>query len=129
MGEGGDAAEWAREVRSPSLYRVDLLTPTLSSTQTWRRGGKDSSPPSTEICVSSAGPLAPPSYGRGRSWARVIAAVLFGFNTLGLLSTVIRPAAIGTKIFDVLVWLVGLGAIVYLWRPDASEYYARSKFL
>jgi hypothetical protein len=67
--------------------------------------------------------------GRGRSWARVVAAVLFGFNTLGLLSTVIRPAAIGTKIFDILVWLVGLGAIVYLWRPDASEYYARSKFL
>jgi hypothetical protein len=67
--------------------------------------------------------------GRGRSWARVIASILFGFNTLGLLSTVIRPAAIGTKIFDVLVWLVGLGAIVYLWRPDASEYYARSKVL
>jgi hypothetical protein len=66
--------------------------------------------------------------GRGRSWARIVAAILFGFNTFGLLSAVVRPTGIGTKIFDILVWLVGLGAIVYLFRPDASEYYARSKF-
>jgi hypothetical protein len=66
--------------------------------------------------------------GRGRSWARIVASILFGLNTVGLLSTLIRPAGIGTKIFDVLVWLVGLGAIFYLYRPDATEYYARSKF-
>lgn len=65
--------------------------------------------------------------GRGRSWARIVAAILFGFNTLGLLSAVIRPAAIGTKIFDILGWLVGLGATIYLWRPDASQYYEQSK--
>jgi len=67
--------------------------------------------------------------GRGRSWARIVAAVLFGFNTIGLLSAVIRPNAVGTKIFDILGWLVGLGATFYLWRPDASEYYAQSKTL
>jgi hypothetical protein len=67
--------------------------------------------------------------GRGRSWARIVAAVLFGFNTLGLLSAVIRPNAIGTKIFDILGWLVGLGATYYLWRPDSTEYYAQSRTL
>jgi|SRR5215469_15011321 len=64
--------------------------------------------------------------GRGRSWARIVAAVLFGFNTLGLLSAIIRPNAIGTKIFDILGWAVGLGATIYLWRPDASEFFKQS---
>jgi hypothetical protein len=67
--------------------------------------------------------------GRGRSWARIVAAVLFGFNTLGLLSAIIRPAAIGTKIFDILGWLAGLGATYYLWRPESSQYYEQSKSL
>jgi hypothetical protein len=66
--------------------------------------------------------------GRGRSWARIVAAVLFGLNTLGLLSVAVRPSAVGTKIFDILVWLVGLGATIYLWRPDSSAYFQQSKF-
>jgi hypothetical protein len=61
--------------------------------------------------------------GRGKSWARIVAAVLFGLNTLGLLSAVARPNAIGTKIFDILSWIVGLGATFYLWRRESSEYY------
>lgn len=65
--------------------------------------------------------------GRGRNWARIVAAVLFGLNTLGLLSLA-RPNAAGTKIFDVIVWLVGLGATFYLWRPDASAYYSQSQY-
>jgi hypothetical protein len=65
--------------------------------------------------------------GRGRGWARIVAAVLFGLNTLGLLSALIRPAAIGTRIFDILIWLVGLGATIYLWQPDATQYYEQSK--
>jgi biotin transporter BioY len=65
--------------------------------------------------------------GRGRSWARIVAAILFGFSTLDVLLALIRPAAIGTKIFDILVWLVGLGATIYLWRPDATRYYRQSE--
>ena len=63
----------------------------------------------------------------GKSWARIVAAVLFGLNTLGLLSAVARPNALGTKIFDILGWLVGLGATVFLWRRDSSEYFAQSR--
>jgi hypothetical protein len=63
----------------------------------------------------------------GKSWARVVAAVLFGLNTLGLLSAVARPNAIGTKIFDILGWIVGLGATFYLWRRESSDYYAASQ--
>jgi hypothetical protein len=64
--------------------------------------------------------------GAGKSWARIVAAVLFGLNTLGLLSGVARPNAVGTKIFDILIWIVGLGATVFLWRRDSSEYFAQS---
>jgi hypothetical protein len=65
--------------------------------------------------------------GAGKSWARIVAAVLFALNTLGLLSAVARPNAAGTKIFDVLGWLVGLGVTVFLWRRDSSEYYAQNR--
>ena len=67
--------------------------------------------------------------GRGKSWARIVAAVLFGLNTIGLLAAVARPSAVGTKIFDLLLWLVGAGATYYLWRPDSSAYYAQSRYL
>ncbi len=65
--------------------------------------------------------------GAGKSWARIVAAVLFGLNTLGLVSAVARPAAIGTKIFEILGWIVGLGATFYLWRRDSSEFFAQSQ--
>jgi hypothetical protein len=65
--------------------------------------------------------------GAGKSWARNVAGVLFALNTLGLLSAVARPNAIGTKIFDILGWLVGLGVTIFLWRRESSEYYAQSR--
>jgi hypothetical protein len=65
--------------------------------------------------------------GRGRNWARIVAAVLFALNTLGLLSVITRPNALGTKLFDVLSWLVGLGVTYYLWQRDSSEYFALSR--
>jgi hypothetical protein len=66
--------------------------------------------------------------GRGRSWARTVAAVLFALNTIDVLFGLVRPTAIGTKIAGIIVWLIGLGATFYLWRRDSSEYYAQSKF-
>lgn len=65
--------------------------------------------------------------GSGKSWARVVASVLFGLNTLGLLSAVIRPNSALTKVFDALVWLVGLGAIAFLYRRESAEYYSQSR--
>jgi hypothetical protein len=65
--------------------------------------------------------------GAGKNWARIVAAVLFGLNTLGLLSAVARPNAFGTKIFDILGWLVGLAATMFLWRRESSDYFAQSR--
>jgi hypothetical protein len=65
--------------------------------------------------------------GAGKSWARVVATVFFGLNTIDLLSLIARPHATLGLLLAVLVWLVGLGAIVLLWRRESSAYYqARS---
>ena len=65
--------------------------------------------------------------GAGKSWARVVATVFFGLNTLSLLSLVARPHAALGLVLGVLVWLAGLGAILLLWQRESSGYYqARS---
>jgi hypothetical protein len=61
--------------------------------------------------------------GAGKSWARVVATVLFALDTLSVLLGLARPNAIGTKIFDLLIWLVGLGAIVLLYQRESSAYF------
>jgi len=64
----------------------------------------------------------------GQSWARIIATILFGLNTLFLLISFVRATVSASLAFSVLVWLVGLGAIVMLWRRESSEYFATAGF-
>ncbi len=61
--------------------------------------------------------------GRGRNWARIVAAVFFGINTLDLLASFARVHAVGSLIVSVLVWLVGLGAIVFLFNKESAPYF------
>jgi hypothetical protein len=58
----------------------------------------------------------------GKSWARVVATVLFGLDTLFLLLGVARAGAAAGTLVSILTWLIGLGAVIYLWRKDASAY-------
>ena len=60
----------------------------------------------------------------GQSWARIVATVLFGLNTLFLLLSFVRATVSVSLAFSGLVWLIGLGAIVLLWRKESSEYFA-----
>ena len=60
----------------------------------------------------------------GQNWARITATVLFGLNTIGLLLAFLRGAAAVNLVFAVVVWLIGLGAIVLLWRKESSQYFA-----
>ena len=60
----------------------------------------------------------------GQSWARIVATVLFGLNTLFLLLSFVRATVSASLAFSLLVWLVGLGAIVLLWRKESSQYFA-----
>ena len=61
--------------------------------------------------------------GRGKSWARVVASVLFGLNTVFLLLAFARPHVGIGLILDLLVWLCGLGTIIMIWNKESSGYY------
>ncbi len=58
----------------------------------------------------------------GRSWARIAASVLFALNTLDLITSVRFYGLQAGLILAVLTWLVGLAAIVLLWRRESSDY-------
>ncbi|MFB8003961.1 hypothetical protein [Nocardia sp. NPDC056000] len=59
----------------------------------------------------------------GRSWARPTCSVLFGLNTLSLLITVIGTACTPPEIaLTVLIWLVGLTALILLWTKQSGAY-------
>jgi hypothetical protein len=58
----------------------------------------------------------------GKSWARIVATVLFGLDTLFLLLGVARAGAAASSLVSILIWLIGLGAVVLLWRKDSTEY-------
>ncbi len=65
--------------------------------------------------------------GAGKPWARVVASVLFGISTLELLLGGVRANSVFNLLFEGLVWLVGLGAIFFLYRRDSSEYFGASR--
>jgi hypothetical protein len=59
--------------------------------------------------------------GAGKNWARIVASVLFAFNTLYLLLSVSRAGV--SVIFGGLGWLFGLGAIAMLWNKQSAPYF------
>jgi hypothetical protein len=60
----------------------------------------------------------------GKSWARIISTILFAFNTLFLLLSLLQPHASLGLAASGLVWLTGLGATILIWRRESSPYYA-----
>jgi len=59
----------------------------------------------------------------GRNWARITGTVFFGLNTVSLLLALVRPHASLSLIFSILVWLVGLGAVIMLWRKESAPHF------
>ncbi len=60
----------------------------------------------------------------GHSYARITGTVFFGLNTLFLFLSLARPHASVGLIFNLLVWLAGLGAVILLWRKESSVYFS-----
>lgn len=71
--------------------------------------------------------------GAGRNWARVLSSVLFGFGCLGLIGVLASLGSSGgtglafALIFGLAQWGVGLAAIIQLWRPESSQFFALAK--
>ncbi len=59
----------------------------------------------------------------GKNWARILGTVLFGLATLDLVGVFSQPKTLLGLIFPVLTWLVGLGAVWLLWRPDSTAFF------
>jgi hypothetical protein len=62
----------------------------------------------------------------GRSWARTVSTVLFGFFCLGTLIAVVSDSA-AFKILHVVTWLVALAAIILLWQPESDQFFRATR--
>jgi hypothetical protein len=61
--------------------------------------------------------------GKGRNWARIVSAVLFGIDTLSLLFSFARANVAGALILGVLVWLAGLGAVFLIFNKESTPFF------
>ena len=63
------------------------------------------------------------SNSQGRNWARIVSSVLFGLATLDLFGVLSQPKTLLGLVFPVLTWLIGLGAVILLWRKDSTAFF------
>jgi hypothetical protein len=59
----------------------------------------------------------------GLKWARIVATVLFALGTWNLISHIIGTATVTNLAYTALMWLVGFGAVFFLWQKDSSGYF------
>lgn len=67
----------------------------------------------------------------GRSWARIVASVLFAFSTISLYTAVdsLRSGDTFTVynvvslVLAIVEWLCGLGAVALIWRAESGGYF------
>lgn len=62
--------------------------------------------------------------GKGRSWARIVATVLFGISLLSMVFSLTQPQPILARLLSVLSLLVGAGATYLMWQKESSAFYA-----
>jgi hypothetical protein len=73
----------------------------------------------------------------GRTWARIVASVLFALSTFSLYSSVnslhggqtVRVVDIVSFLLVVAEWLCGLGAVALLWRAESTAYFKSNSAL
>jgi len=60
----------------------------------------------------------------GKNWARVTSTVFFGLDTVSLVlgASVVSGGGL-TRLYGIVVWVIGLIAIILLWRRSSSEYF------
>ena len=60
----------------------------------------------------------------GKGWARIVSSVLFGIETISVLAGAAAVASGGAvRIFGIIVWLIGLAAIILLWQRPSTQYF------
>lgn len=59
----------------------------------------------------------------GKNWARILSTIFFGLDTLSVIVALLRPHALVSLLIGILIWLVGLGAIILLWQRESSDFF------
>ena len=65
----------------------------------------------------------------GKGWARVVATVFFGIDTLSVLvgAAAVQSGGV-SRIYGFVVWVIGLIAIILLWRRASSDYFRAPRY-
>jgi hypothetical protein len=63
----------------------------------------------------------------GKGWARVVSTVFFGIDTLSVVAGVAGSTGGGglARIYGLVVWIIGLIAIILLWQRSSSDFFRR----
>lgn len=68
----------------------------------------------------------------GQSWARIVSTVLFAIDTISVLTSLVgattASGGIPARIYGIVVWLIGLAAVVYLWQRESSDFFKRPRY-
>lgn len=65
----------------------------------------------------------------GKGWARVVSTVFFGIDTLSVLVGAAAVQGGGlSRIYGILVWVIGLIAIIFLWQRSSSDYFRAPRY-
>jgi hypothetical protein len=60
----------------------------------------------------------------GRNWARIVGTVLFAIDTVSVfVGAAAGPGGGASRVYSILVWVIGLGAVILLWQRASSEYF------
>jgi hypothetical protein len=60
----------------------------------------------------------------GKGWARIVSSVLFGIDTISVIAGAAAVASGGaTRIYGIVVWLIGLAAIILLWQRPSTVFF------
>jgi hypothetical protein len=59
----------------------------------------------------------------GKNWARITGSVFFAIATIDTIVGLTAPLAAAVKIWGVVVWLVGLTAVVLLWQRPSTQFF------
>jgi hypothetical protein len=66
----------------------------------------------------------------GKGWARIASTVLFAIDTISALVSASGAGSLSvggaTRAYAIVVWLIGLVAIVFLWQRSSSAYFKRA---
>jgi hypothetical protein len=59
----------------------------------------------------------------GKNWARTTGTVFFAIATADAIGGLAVPTAAMTKVWGAVIWLVGLAAVLFLWRRDSTAFF------